>query len=147
MPDVTTAFDAGNRESNSSVRDICTSPDHSSHVLELEWDHVKDTLVPKRVVDRPLDKTITQRTVLSFVSSVFDPIGLVAPYAVKTRLLLKDIWRISVLKWDDDLLEGIKKQFFEGYSGLHWLGSLIIPRSYLTDPFDQIEFHMFDDSS
>ena len=95
VPDVTTALDPDNRESNSSVKDICASPDQSSHVLGLKWDHVKDTLVVSRGVDRPQDKAITQRTVLSFVSSVFDPIGLVAPYTVKARLLLKDIWRIS----------------------------------------------------
>ena len=99
------------------------------------------------MVDRPLDKAITQRTVLSFVSSVFDPIGLVAPYTVKARLLLKDIWRISGQKWDDDLPEEIKKQFLEWHSGLHLLGSLTIPRIYFTEPFDQIELHMFGDSS
>ena len=39
--DVTTALDPDNRESNSSVKDICASPDQSSHVLGLRWDHVK----------------------------------------------------------------------------------------------------------
>ena len=147
VPDVTTALDPDNRESNSSVKDICASPDQSSHVLGLEWDHVKDTLVVSRGVDRPLDKAITERTVLSFVSSVFDPIGLVAPYTAKARLLLKDIWRISGQKWDDDLAEEIKKQFLEWRSGIHLLGSLTIPRSYFTEPFDRIELHMFGDSS
>ena len=84
---------------------------------------------------------------LSFVSSVFDHIGLVAPYTVKARLLLKDIWRISGQKWDDDLPEEIKKQFLEWHSGLHLLGFLTIPRSYFTEPFDRIETHMFGDSS
>ena len=79
VPDLRTALDPDNRESNSSVKDICASPDQSSHVLGLKWDHVKDTLVVSRGVGRPLDKAITQRTVLSFVSSVFDAIGLVAP--------------------------------------------------------------------
>ena len=72
VPDVTTALDPDNRESNSSVKDICTSPDQSSHVLGLKWDHVKVTLVVSRGVGRPLDKAITQRTVLSLISSVFD---------------------------------------------------------------------------
>ena len=147
MPDVTTALDPDNRGSNSSVKDICTSPDQSSHVLGLKWDHVKDTLVVSRGVDRPLDKTTTQRTVLSFVSSVYDPIGLVAPYTVKARLLLKDIWRISGQKWDDDLPQEFKKQFFDWHSALRLLGSLTKPRSYFTDPFDQIQLHMFGDSS
>ena len=137
VPEVTTALDLDNRESN-SVKDICTSPDQSSHVLGLKWDHVKDTLVVSRGVDRPLDKAITQRTVLSFVSSVFDPIGLV---------LLKDIWRISGQKCDDDIPQEIKKQFLEWHSGLHLLVSLTIPRSYFTEPFDRIELHMFGDSS
>ena len=79
VPDLRTALDPDNRESNSSVKDICASPDQSSHVPGLKWAHVKDTLVVSRGVGRPLDKAITQRTVLSFVSSVFDPIGLVAP--------------------------------------------------------------------
>ena len=83
VPDVTTALDPDNCESKSSVKDICASPEQSSHFLALKWDHVKDTLVNSRGVDRPLDKAITQRTVLSFVSSVFDPIGLVALYTVK----------------------------------------------------------------
>ena len=47
----------------------------------------------------------------------------------------------------DDLPEEIKKQFLEWHSGLHLLGSLTIPRSCFTKPFDQIELHMFGDSS
>ena len=141
VPDVITALDPDNRESNFSVKDICRSPDQSSHVLGLKWDHVKDNFVFSRGIDRPLEKTITQRTVLSFVSSAFDPIGLVA------RFLLKDIWRISGQKRDDDLSEETKKQFLEWHSGLLLLGSLTITRSYFTDPFDRIELHMFGDSS
>ena len=75
--------------SPSPVKEICKGALQSSHVLGLKWDHVKDTLVVSRGVDRPLDKAITQRTVLSFVSSVFDPVALVAPYTVRARLLLK----------------------------------------------------------
>ena len=147
VPDVTTGLDPDNRESNSSVKDICTSPDQSSHVLGFNWDHLKDNLVVSRRVDRPLDKAITQRTVLRFVSSVFDPIGLVDPYTLNDRLLLKDIWRISGQKSYDDLPEEIKKQFLEWHSGLHLLGSLTISLSYFTDPFDRIELHIFGDSS
>ena len=66
---------------------------------------------------------------------------------MKARLLIKDIWRISGQKWDDDLPEEIKEQFLEWHSGLHLLGSLKIPRMYFTDPFDRIKLHMFGDSS
>ena len=54
-------------------------------------------------MDRPLEKAITQRTVLSFVSSVFHLVGLVAPYTVRASLLVKDIWTISGQSWDEEL--------------------------------------------
>ena len=97
---------------------------------------MKDTLVVSRGVDRPLDKAVTQRTVLSFVSSVFDPVGLVAPYTVRARLLLKDIWKISGQSWDDKLPEDLRDKFLEWHSGLPLLGQLTIPRSYFTEPVD-----------
>ena len=135
------------KTSSSPIKEICNGAEQSSRVLGLKWDHVKDTLVVSRDVDRPLDKAITQRTVLSFVSSVFDPVGLVAPYTVSARLLLKDVWKISVQSWDDELPEDIRDKFLEWHSGLPLLWQLTIPRCYFTEPVDQIELHMFGDSS
>ena len=68
----------GCKTSSSPIKEYCDSAEQSSHVLGLKWDHVKDTLVVSRGVDRRLDKALTQRTVLSFVSSAFEPVGLVA---------------------------------------------------------------------
>ena len=65
-----------------NVKELLVCPDSSSHDLGLKWDHIKNTLVVNRGVNRDLQKVIPQRTVLSFVSSVFDTIGLVAPYTV-----------------------------------------------------------------
>ena len=44
-----------------------------------------------RGVNRELKDSVTQRSNLNFVSSVFDPIGLVTPYIVGARLLGEDI--------------------------------------------------------
>ena len=49
--------------------------------------------------------------VLSLVSKVFDPIGLVAPFTVGARLLLKDIWRVSGQQWDDELPQDKVQRF------------------------------------
>ena len=86
-------------------------PKTASHVLGLKWDHVTDTLVVSRGFSRKLKDSVTQRSVLSFVSSVFDPIGLVAPYTVRARLLLKDIWRFSGQQWDDPLPNELCRRF------------------------------------
>ena len=64
--------------------------EESSHVLGLKWNHDSDTLVVSRGTSPETNRTGTQQVVLSLVSAVYDPIGLVAPYTMKTRLLLKD---------------------------------------------------------
>ena len=138
---------AESETSSSTIKEICNGAKQSSHDLGLKGDQVKDTLVVSRGVDRPLDKAITQRTVVSFVSSVFDTVGLVAPYTVMARLLLKDICKISGQSWDDELPKDIRDKFLEWHSGLPLLGQLTIPRCYFTEPVDEIELHMFGDSS
>ena len=78
---------------------------------------------------------------------MFDPVGLLAPYTVRARLLLKAIWKISSQCWDGELQEDIRDKFLEWHSGLPLLGQLTIPRCYFTEPVDQIELHMFGNSS
>ena len=111
-------------------------------VLGLKWDYGKDTLVVCRGVDRPLDKAKTQRTVLSFVSSVFDPVGLIAPYTVRTGILLKDIWKISGRSWHDELPEDTRKKFLEWHSGLPLFGQVTVPHCFIKEPMDQFELHV-----
>ena len=41
------------------------------------------------------------RKVLSLVSSVFDPLGLLAPFNVEIRRLLKSIWSKCGQQWDE----------------------------------------------
>ena len=94
VKEITFAMNPELNESASSVKEICNA-EQSSHVLGLIWGLIGDTLVVSRGVHRPLDKAITHETVLSSVFSAFDCNGLVAPYNVMARLLLKVIWRLS----------------------------------------------------
>ena len=121
--------------------------EESPHVLGLKWNHVSDTLVVSRGTTPDTKRTVTQRVVLSLVSAVYDPIGLVAPYTVKARLLLKDIWRLSGQKWDDLLPEVTVTKFLDWSSELGTLGELVIPRSYFQQNVECLELHMFGDSS
>ena len=40
---------------------------------------------------------------LSFVASVFDPLGLFAPFTMRMRILLKTVWAKSGQQWDDKI--------------------------------------------
>ena len=126
---------------------IVSCQEDSSHVLGLKWDHIKDTLVVSRGTSCAITKSLTQRLVLILVSKVFDPIGLVAPFTVGARLLLKDIWRVTGQQWDDELPQDMVQRFLIWSADLPKLENIKIPRSYFSGPFDNTELHMFGDSS
>ena len=126
---------------------IVSSQEDSSHVLGLKWDHINDTFVVSRGTSCAITKLLTQRLVLSLVSKVFDPIGLVAPFTFGARLLLKDIWHVTGQKWDDELPQDMVQRFLIWSADLPKLENIKICRSYFSGPFDNVELHMFGDSS
>ena len=109
----------------------------NSHVLGLKWNHGSDSLVVDRGVNCEFQTFVTQRAVHSFVSSVFDIFGSLAPYTVRVCLLLKDIWSVTGQQWDN--LEALRKQFIEWHSILLVLGEIVIPRCYFSNPFERCE--------
>ena len=82
---------------------ISSSKEESSHVLGLKWDHNNDVLVVSRGTSSTVTKSFRKPLVLSLMSKVFEPIGLVAPFTVGARLLPKDIWRVRWQHWDEEL--------------------------------------------
>ena len=92
-------------------------------------------------------KSLTQRLVLSLMSKVFDLIGLVAPFTVGARLLLKDIWRVSGQHRDEELPKDIVERFLEWSVELPKIAKITISRSYFSGNFEHLELHAFGDSS
>ncbi|XP_075258365.1 uncharacterized protein LOC142350403 [Convolutriloba macropyga] len=119
----------------------------SSHVLGLKWDHVNDTLVVSRRTICDASTAVTQRLVLSLVSKIFDPIGLVSLFTVKTRLLLKDVWRLHGQRWDDVLPKEMIERFESWSSELPKLGLMKISRSYFPGSFEHLKLNVFGYSS
>ena len=65
----------------------------NSSILGLKWNVESDTLEVSRGPQKRFPITVTQRAVLSLVSSVFDPLGLFAPFTIKMRMLPKTVWK------------------------------------------------------
>ena len=130
------------------VKEIVQHPTITSLVLGLKWDHKADTLTVSRGVKLKENQPNTQRTVLSTVSAVFDPLGIVAPFTVVARVLWKDIWKLKEQQWDDPLPEDLSRRFDYWCSGLSLLQDFAtILRAYFSSPVKEIELHMFDDCS
>ena len=58
------------------------------------------------------DKPLSRRGILSTVSSVFDPLGLVAPFILVGKRILQELCRDGV-GWDDEVPDNLETQVGE----------------------------------
>ena len=58
-------------------------------------------------------QVLTQRKILSAVSGIFDPMGLISPFTIRGRLILKDLWCIKGQNWDAPVPDEIREAFIE----------------------------------
>ena len=77
--------------------------------LGLTWD-VKEDAFRFQVPDRKVE--LTRRGVLSDVSSLYDPLGLVAPVLLPAKRLLQELCRDG-LRWDDALPDALAKRWLD----------------------------------
>ena len=98
---VTTAIPEDLR-SISKTKQVEVEPSQEgSSVLGPQWTITDDSLQVCRGTSKEVENPITQRKILSLVSSVFDPLGLFAPFSVHMRRLLKSIWTKNGQYWDN----------------------------------------------
>ncbi|XP_067045774.1 uncharacterized protein [Acropora muricata] len=78
-----------------------------------------------------------------------DPIGLITPFTVRSKLLLQSLWTQGVV-WDDVILVGTAVTWNQWVEELTELEHLYIPRCYINFPLSQnpnMELHAFGDAS
>lgn len=67
--------------------------------LGIQWNVQSDTFGFKITVK---DRPATRRGLLSMMSSIYDPLGFVAPYILEARAIIQDLCR-KKLDWDDEI--------------------------------------------
>ena len=116
-------------------------------VLELQWTVTDDSLQVCRGTNKEVEAPITQRKILSLVSSVFDPIGLFAPFSVHMRRLLKGIWTKNGQHWDKKVEPSEEKELLRWKEQLPIVAETSIDRRYFNGERNKTELHLFADAS
>ncbi|KAK3085303.1 hypothetical protein FSP39_001304 [Pinctada imbricata] len=95
------------------------------------------------------DRPFTRRGVLSTLSSVYDPLGFVAPFILLGKQILQEMCK-NQIDWDSPLPEGLRPKWSRWIEQVKELGSLTIRRCLRPDYSDEIvtaEIHHFSDAS
>ena len=111
--------------------------------LGVLWDPKQDVLQIKTVSKEVPN---TKRGILSFVSSIFDPLGILSPSLIEPKQIIQDLWKQNI-DWDEQIPAKILQRWQKWKSTLKKLESVKISRWYHTSPNDTIELHIFSDAS
>ena len=95
------------------------------------------------------DRPCTRRGILSEVSTIFDPLGFVAPDLLEGKAILQELCHQNV-GWNDPVLAELQARWVKWKLELEELENFAIPRCYRPPDFGQVakaELHHFSDAS
>ncbi|KAL9966671.1 hypothetical protein ACROYT_G024783 [Oculina patagonica] len=114
--------------------------------LGVMWEAQRDVFTFQ--VEQPLvdSKKPTKRNVLSAIASLFDPLQFLAPFTVRAKILMQEIWMAGI-DWDDVLPENLKAKWEKWVTELPQLSNVAVPRCLRQANPENIELHLFSDAS
>jgi len=89
---------------------------------------------------------ITKRIILSLVTQIFDPLGLIGPVIIKAKILMQLLWQLKT-DWDTPLPETLRMTWLSYYQQLPLINRLVIPRHVIVHNPVDIQLHGFCDAS
>lgn len=114
--------------------------------LGVQWSIENDAFQFKIDVS---SKPFTRRGILSTVSSIYDPLGFIAPVILSGKRILQELTRDNI-DWDEPVPELLHQQWEKWVCTLPSLENLHIDRCYKPRDFGEVstaELHNFSDAS
>ena len=122
-----------------------TTPPTTQNILGLEWDPHLDQLqvvVSEKLMNEASWK-FSKRNTLALISSLFDPLGLLSPLAIRGRIFLQTLWKAKV-SWDESLTEEHINILVEILREFQRASEFSFPRRVA---FESVELQVFVDTS
>ena len=114
--------------------------------LGVEWCVETDTF---RCTIASKEKPLTRRGMLSVTSSIYDPLGMVAPFVLPAKVILQDLCRLG-LGWDDPIPDELLFKWEKWLASLPDLSNHSMSRCFKPPDFGTVvstEIHHFSDAS
>nr|XP_034339443.1 uncharacterized protein LOC105341007 [Crassostrea gigas] len=132
----------------SNSRDVMNSipvSERAKEVKEVQWCVESDFFNFKLELNK---QPLTRREILSMVSSVYDPLGFLAPFVLKAKCILQEICKMQ-LGWDDRIPDDLVIQWNHWYQDLQKLEDFKVNRCIKPFGFDPVitQLHHFSDAS
>lgn len=142
-------------EKISGKNEFCTSGQTAKDkVLGLNWDTkadnfyfaIRQTLFPDGIFEGT--RKPTKREFLRIIMSIFDPLGLLAPFVIQSKILMQEIW-VSGVDWDETIRDEEFESWKKWLRDLNNVNNFQIPRCFSKqrNHISITELHIFCDAS
>ena len=126
------------------------TPKPTTRVLGQRWNLTNDKLYmePPKAISGDAHE-YTQRKLFSLVSSIFDPLGILAPVTILFKAILQSTWKLGN-SWDSLLPANSQKELQKLLNLLVSMKPIILPRTLSKRQLttrDNVQHHMFTDAS
>ena len=122
--------------------------DEAQKVLGVCWLPESDKLMfkaePLAVLGAQLEET--KRNILKVAARFFDPLGLLTPFSVRAKMILKELWKAGI-GWDQPIGHSASRKWEKWLQELGKLDGLAVPRSYGLLANLRYQMHVFCDAS
>ena len=130
------------QEWRSNSTEIESDEAASDNILGLKWDTQEDVI---KIKDVHWDQVDSKRSLLSNVSKIFDPLGMITPLTIPLKILIQQTWTRK-LDWDDLLPRELQESWELLSKECENLGSIKFPRMAVKEG-TSYDLHMFCDAS
>ncbi|XP_058448943.1 uncharacterized protein LOC131428901 [Malaya genurostris] len=118
--------------------------DNSIKTLGIIWNPKSDILCFSHTI-RPQNGNPTKRSILSGISQLFDPLGLISPIIIRGKLLMQQLWQLSC-GWDTEVPDSVASKWAAYIGQLSKIDRFYINR-YVLQPNCSVQLHTFADAS
>ncbi|XP_043474409.1 uncharacterized protein LOC122506354 [Leptopilina heterotoma] len=113
--------------------------------LGVSWNSCNDNIIYSVEPPNTLSK-ISKRIILSDISKLFDPLGLLGPIILFAKILMQQIWQ-SKLNWDESVPDTIPTTCIDFCEQLKLINDLTFRRRFLIENPVNVQIHGFCDAS
>ena len=118
----------------------------AQRILGQTWDPKTDKLMFAKPKPLYTGQQMTQRKVFSMAASLFDPVGLISPFAIRIRCILQRIIKEG-RNWDQPVSECYQQELQEWMDEFDSMTSIEIPRCLIPSTNGIHQLHTFTDAS
>ena len=122
-------------------------PDIYCKALGIQWEVNSDTFHYKYSANEQQTCT-NRRRILSRISSMYDPLGLISPVVLQGKILFQEATR-QRLSWDEPVSPGLLTKWQTWLESMQWLENIKFDRCVVPPDFTDgvFELHHFSDAS